>query len=193
MTKERLDMLIHPSPDSNYSILYQKDLVFRDLCKDSDLIELLNNEELVQKNASPEDYYFVNIFPFLKVPDIQSKVKNFICFEIKDTEDLAYNNAFLCRQLQFRVVSHEDDYRTPYMMARQDIMAALIDERFAWSDIFGDRLKKVHDTGKVAENGYYYRDMYYEMKPVNNLQFGHSANVMDHTGRTKYSVEESFN
>ena len=48
--------------------------------KDPDLLEVLHNKELEKINASPEDYRNINIFSYLKIPETQSIVKNFICF-----------------------------------------------------------------------------------------------------------------
>lgn len=192
MNEERLKMILHPSSDNNYSIIYAKNKIFKDLCKDSDIFELLNNTQLKEKEAVPEDYFYINIFPFLKIPETQSKVYNFICFEIDDLEDYVSNNVFMRRQIKFRVVSHKDDVRTPYGIPRQDLMAMLIDERMQWTEIFGSRLKKVYDAGKTSENGYYYRNMYYEQVTPNNLQYGLSENMLDYKGRRTYSIEDSF-
>lgn len=195
MTEERIECLLHPVPDGSYTIVHAKEKIFKDLCKDPDIFELLDNPVLKEKKALPEDYYYVNIFPFLKIPDTQSKVKNFICYEIDDLEDVSSNETKLRRQIKFRVVSHEQAVQTPYGVPRQDLLAMLINERMQWSELLGARMKKVYDAGKVSENGYYYRNMYYEQIVSNNIQFGHSENMLDWKGkgRNYYSLEDSFN
>lgn len=193
MTDERIERILHPVPDGSYSIVHAKELIFKDLCKDPDIFELLDNKELLEKNALPEDYYFVNIYPFLKIPDVQSKVKNFICYEIDDLEDYTANNVKIRRQVKIRVASHEQSVQTPYGVLRQDLLAMIIDERMQWANFLGAPMKKVYDAGKVAENGYYYRNMYYELAATNNLQYGASENILDWKGRNYYSLEDSFN
>ena len=192
MNEERIQRILGPTPDGYYSIVHAKKIIAADLCKDADIIELLNNTELQEKNAPPEDYLFKNIYPFLKVPDIQSTVKNFICFDIDDVGDLAYNNAFLHRQIKIRVMSHEQDVKTPWGVPRQDILAMMIEERMNWSDLLGIQMKKVYDSAKIAENGYYYRNMYFDQIRPDGLQFAHAENMLDYKGRSYYSVEDSF-
>ena len=81
MNQERIDRLFSCRNEQGFdSISYDKRKILEDLYKDSDIIEILNNKELQAVNACPEDYYNVNIYSFLKIPDAQSKVKNFICF-----------------------------------------------------------------------------------------------------------------
>lgn len=137
------------------------------LTEDSDLIATLNNEELAGKNG--DAYRFVNIYSFLKIPDTQSTVKNFICFDVNDIEQPRYTDGLMKKYLIFRTISHEDDVQTEYGIARQDLLAAIIKSKFDWSQVFGMHLEKVSDHGRVMENGYYYREFVYETTAANNL------------------------
>ena len=68
-------------------ILYAKRQIKEKLCKDLDIIKYLHNTELERVHADPEDYFNCNIYPFIRIPDTQDKVKNFICFSVDDIED----------------------------------------------------------------------------------------------------------
>lgn len=144
-----------------------KHKIMQMLTEDEDLISTLNNEELKGRNG--DAYRFINIFNFLKIPDTQSTVKNFVCFEVNDVEQPRYTDGLMKKYLVFRTVSHADDVQTDYGMARQDLLAAIIKNKFDWSQVFGMHLEKVQDYGKVTENGYYYREFIYETTTVNNL------------------------
>ena len=137
------------------------------LTEDADLISTLNNKEL--DGHKGDDYRFVNIFNFLKIPDTQSTVKNIVCFEVNDVEQPRYTNGLMKKYLVFRTVSHEDDVQTDYGMARQDLLALIIKNKFDWSQVFGMHIEKVQDYGKITENGYYYREFIYETIASNNL------------------------
>lgn len=141
--------------------------IMKMLTSDSDLIKILNNKEL--QGHSGDDYRFVNIFNFLKIPDTQSTVKNFVCFEVNDVEQSRYNECLIKKYIIFRTISHGDDVQTSYGMARQDLLALIIKNKFDWSKEFGMHLEKIQDYGKVTENGYYYREFIYETTTVNNL------------------------
>lgn len=126
-----------------------------------------NNEKIQMLNG--DAYRDVSIFNFLKIPEIQSTVKNYICFEVNDVEQPRYNNSLLIKNIIFRTVSHEEDYKTDWGIARQDLLAAIIQSGFDWTNVFGMHIEKVSDRGRVAENGYYYREFVYETTVPNNL------------------------
>lgn len=187
MTQERIERLFSCRSEQGFdSISYDKRKILEDLYKDSDIIEILNNKELQAVNACPEDYYNVNIYSFLKIPDAQSKVKNFICFEVNDTDIVDSNKIMSSKQIMFRTICHKDDVSTIWGIDRQDLLAALIKERFQWSNILGTQLIKTYDSGKVAENGYYYRNMYFEQTAPNDIQNRLKSNRLDKLGRDYY-------
>lgn len=119
------------------------------------------------KELNGDCYRDVNIFSFLKIPDVQSEVKNFICFEVDDVS-VPYDS-MIKKNITFRTISHLDDFKTDWGIARQDLLAAIIKNEFDWSNIFGMHLEKVYDKGRITENGYYYREFIYETIVPNNL------------------------
>lgn len=152
------------------------------LTDNQDILWTLHNEDLEELSFCRKDkhnkheqklngdlYRNVNIYSFLKIPEIQSKVKNFICFEVNDIEQPRYNDSLIVKNIIFRTVSHENDYITDWGIARQDLLAAIIQSVFDWSNIFGMHIEKISDRGRVAENGYYYREFVYEATTPNNL------------------------
>ena len=116
-----------------------------------------------------DTYRDVSIFNFLKIPEIQSTVKNYICFEVNDVEQPRYNKDLIIKNIIFRTVSHEDDYKTDWGIARHDLLAAIVQSEFDWTNAFGLHIEKIADRGKVADNGYYYREFVYETTIPNNL------------------------
>ena len=78
MNQERIDRLFSCRNEQGFdSISYDKRKILEDLYKDSDIIEILNNEELQAVNACPEDYYNVNIIKFVVY---EIFIKNKFCF-----------------------------------------------------------------------------------------------------------------
>ena len=187
MTDERVERLFTNRKEEGFdSICYSKQIILEDLYKDKDIFEILHNTELEKLNATPEDYHNVNIYSYLKIPDAQSTVKNFICFEVNDLEVTYSNKVMVTKQVIFRTVSHKDDVETIWGVDRQDLLAAIIKERFQWSNILGTQLVKTYDSGKVAENGYYYRNVYFQQITPNDLQSRLSSNRLDKLGREYY-------
>lgn len=187
MKQERLNRLLSCHEESGFdSISYSKQIILEDIYKDSDIFEVLHNKELESRNAPPEDYYNINVFSYLKIPDAQSTVKNFICFEVNDLEIAYPNKMMISKQIIFRTISHKDDVETLYGIDRQDLLAALIKERFQWSNVLGMQLIKTYDSGKVAENGYYYRNIYFQQRTPNDIQDRIMSNRLDKLGRDYY-------
>lgn len=157
--------------------------IMKMLTENQDVLWTLHNKELEEKYSyttkdetgneivmlNGDTYRDVSIFNFLKIPGIQSTVKNFICFEVNDVEQPRYNKDLIIKNIIFRTVSHDDDYITDWGIARQDLLALIIQSEFDWSNAFGLHIEKISDRGRVADNGYYYREFVYETTIPNNL------------------------
>lgn len=152
-----------------------KYLIMKILTEDQDILNTLHNKDL-EKNHTNDNgiingdaYRDVNIYSFLKIPDSQSTVKNFICFEVDDVEIPRYSEVLIKKNIIFRTISHDDDYQTDWGINRQDLLAMIIKSKFDWSNVFGMHLEKVYDKGRIAENGYYYREFIFETTTLNNM------------------------
>lgn len=160
---------ISDSYDDTERYKYQ---IMQMLTNNQDILWTLHNktfEKNIDTNGNLNgDYYRdVNIFSFLKVPGTQDEVKNFICFEVYDVS-VPYES-LIKKNISFRTITHENDFKTDWGIARQDLLAAIIKNEFDWSNVFGMHLEKVYDKGRIAENGYYYREFIYETTVPNNL------------------------
>lgn len=156
--------------------------IMKMLTENQDVLWTLHNKQLEENSYTTKDeegneiemlngdaYRDVSIFNFLKIPGTQSTVKNYICFEVNDVEQPRYNKDLIIKNIIFRTVSHEEDYKTDYGIARQDLLALIIQSEFDWSNAFGLHIEKIGDKGRIAENGYYYREFVYETTIPNNL------------------------
>ena len=145
------------------------------LIKNQDILKTLHNTDFEQEDKkingllNGDLYRDVNIFNYLKIPETQSVVKNFICFEVDDIEQVRYNEILITKQITFRTVAFEDDVKTDWGIARQDLLAMIIKNEFDWSNVFGMHISKVYDKGRISEDGYYYREIVYETTVANNL------------------------
>ena len=106
-------------------ILYAKRLIKERLCGDLDIIKYIHNEELERVGADSSDYFNTNIFPFIRIPGTQDKVKNFICFSVDDMEDSMRNEAMKEQYIQFVVFCHGDDIDTGLGISRHDLLGLI--------------------------------------------------------------------
>ena len=150
-----------------------KFLIMKMLTENQDVLKTLHNEELEKNKTNGlingDAYRNVNIFNFLKIPETQSVVKNYICFEVDDIEQVRYNEHLIIKNITFRTVSHGDDVITDWGIPRHDLLAMIIKSEFDWTNVFGMHLSKIYDRGRVSEDGYYYRELIYETTVPNNL------------------------
>lgn len=127
----------------------------------------MNNPELdMQHNG--DVYINHNIFNFLRVPEITSEAKTYICFEVDDIEIPNFQTSRMTRNIKIRTVSYKDESNTTCGIQRQDLLAMLIKNKFNWSNKFGLSVNTISNCGEILESGFYYREMIFNMTTVND-------------------------
>ena len=179
-SKRDLYNLYDTSKEESDDIIHDKRLIKKVLLSDYDIIKLLHNTDLEKQIENDEaditDYIYKNIFPFLYLPDAQDTVRNFVCFDVDDIGGIDYNNAEKRKQITFWCVSHKDDVKTQYDAERQDLLSYIILSLFNWSTMFGTTIKKVYNTFKIIDNGWYCREIKFQSIETNNLVNGMMGN-----------------
>lgn len=153
-------------------LIYAKSAIKQKICKDLDIIKYLHNEELERVGAEPEDYFNVNIFPFIRIPGTLDKVKNFVCFAVDDTEVDRYNDVIKSQTIQFVVFCYSDDVDTGIGIARHDLLGFFLRDDFNWSNLCGLQLKLVSNKESVTDTNYSCRTLKFEVTKPNMLQRG---------------------
>lgn len=153
-------------------IIRAKRLIRDRLCKDEDIIELLHNVELEKNEAPPDEYFRTNIFSYVRVPTIQDKVNNFICFSVDDMEDSYRNEAMKIQYVQFVIFCNAKDINTEYGIERHDLIGYIIRDLFNWSNLLGMQMKLIYNREGVTDTDFYTRTMKFECVTTNSLQRG---------------------
>lgn len=162
--------------DIQDDIIYAKNEIKRRLCQDADLIKYLHNSELERVHADPDDYYNVNIFPYIRIPGTQDKVQNYICFSVDDIEDSRFtdynNNVMKTQQVQFVIFCHEDDMSTDVGIERHDVLGYIIRDIFNWSNLIGLQLKLTVNKESVTDTHFSTRTLVFKSSKPNSLDNG---------------------
>ena len=66
-------------------IIEMKRLIKQKLISDTDILEALHNTDI--DIDSPDEFLDNNIYGFIRIPQTQDTVRNFICFTVDDVED----------------------------------------------------------------------------------------------------------
>lgn len=150
-----------------------KQQIKKKLLSDKYIIHVLNNKELEKTDAEPDDYFGVNILPFYILPDTQTKVDNFICFETSNEVKYSMNyNASVrkTQQITFTVLCNDkNDIDKETSLPRHDLLAALIQNMFNYEVFLGGRWILVSDRASVTDTHYLMRTLLFQQETDNNL------------------------
>ena len=141
-----------------------KHKVMKELTSNIDILRTLHNNNfesrLNSEHPNGDMYRNVNIFDYMKLPSLKDEIQNYICFEVSTMA--SYSNDFTAVNVVFRTVSHVNDMNTDWGIQRHDLLALIIKNQFDWTKVFGKTLIKVSDVGKIGEDDFYYREIWFK-------------------------------
>ena len=147
-------------------IISMKRLIKQKLISDPDILEALNADIEID---SPDEFLDYNIYDFIRIPQTQDTVRNFICFTVDDIEDDPYNSHMKIQQIRVLVICHLDDMKTPYAMSRHDLLGYLVRDVFNWTNEFGLQFKLFYNQEKTMDSDYYCRELKFKANKPNSL------------------------
>ena len=191
------------TPDDD-NIRY-KEKIHDALLSNAELLYALNNEELESElfdgdklNIDEEtgellgevDRYFgdnSNIRPYLFIPDTQTDVKHYVCYQVAFDELPRYPNIQKYTEITFNIFVNGKD-RTDKLtgIPRHDLIASIIREKFNWSNIFGMQTHLISSKESITDNNYLVRTLIFQITDVNSItytQLGEKASYINKIGR----------
>ena len=170
LTPEQKQYLIDLKKKPNEDDIRYKEIIKQKLLEDDILMWLLNNEELENDEAENDEYFGKNILPIFIIPDTQTDVQNFLCYEVSFDEEARYNPDIKYQNIIFYILCHEKNRIVEEIgAARQDLIAGLIIDKFNGCNYFGNQLKLVSDKPSVTDSKYTTRTLVFEQKTTNSL------------------------
>lgn len=167
MTVEEIEeFLCNIKYDENDDSVRIKQLIKENICHDPMIIHVLENPDLDED--TPDDYFGVNIFDYIRVPNTQSKVKNFVTYAVNIEEDIR-NDKMKVAYITFGIFCNEDSCDTKYGIARHDLLGYLIRKKFNWSNIFGTQVHLVYDKESVLDIDYSCHTLKFEFVVTNGI------------------------
>lgn len=154
-----------------------KEQIKRVLLNNRFIIHVLNNKELEENEAEPDEYFGENIRPFYMIPETQSETKNFLCYEISSDNRLApygsrtvYNSSSKILYITFYILCHQQDIiEKETGIARHDLLAALIQDQFNYTNYFGPKIQLVEDKPSTTDSNYATRTLVFQQIVDSNL------------------------
>lgn len=148
-----------------------KQQVKEQLLKNKYILHVLNNQELEETNAEPDKYFGVNILPYYQIAPTQTNVQNFICYTVGFREERRYSgDAVKILQLTFVILSDQKNIiDLDTYLNRTDLLGALIQDQFNWTNYFGRKVHVVRNEESVVDTSYACRTIIFEQDTDNNL------------------------
>ena len=119
------------------------------------------------------DRYFggtSNIRPYLFIPDTQTEVKHYICYQVAFDEMPRYQDTLKYTNITFTIFVHGNDrYDKLTGIPRHDLIASIIRERFNWSNIFGMQTHLVSSKESTTDNNYLVRTLVFQVIDTNGI------------------------
>ena len=177
------------TPDDD-NIKY-KDIIRKALLSCPELLYALNNKELESELFDDDgnllidkdtgellgevDRYFgdnSNIRPSLFIPDTQTTVNSYVCYQVMFDELPRYQNIYKYNEIIFNIFVNGKD-RTDKLtgIPRHDLIASIIRERFNWSSIFGMQSKLISSKESITDNDYVVRTLIFQIEDTNSIVY----------------------
>lgn len=192
------------NPDDD-NIKY-KNIIRKALLKCPELLYALNNKELeselfdedgnilIDENTGEllgeVDRYFgdnSNIRPSLFIPDTQTTVNSYVCYQVMFDELPRYNNTQKYTNIVFNIFVNGKD-RTDKLtgIPRHDLIASIIREKFNWSNIFGMQTHLISSKESTTDNNYLVRTLIFQTTDTNSITYtplGEKPSYINKLGR----------
>ena len=157
--------------------------------------ELFDNENLYMDEETGEllgdvDRYFGDnsyIRPSLFIPDTQTTVNSYVCYQVMFYELPRYQNIQKYTEITFNIFVNGKD-RTDKLtgIPRHDLIASIIREKFNWSNIFGMQTHLISSKESVTDNNYLVRTLIFQITDVNSITYtplGEKPSYINKLGR----------
>jgi len=169
--------MIRDIQNINDDIGSMKRQIKQKLISDTDILEALHNPNI--DIDSPDEFLDNNIFGFMRIPQTQDTVRNFICVAVDDIEEHQFNEVMKLQNLTFTVICHLSDMKTEYGIDRHDLLGYLIRDTFNWTNMFGLQFHLIYNKESILDGDYYCRTLKFEAIKPNQLNNARMDNPRD--------------
>ena len=187
--EELLDKLRAYANTPDDDNIWYKEKIHDALLNNAELLYALNNEELESELFDEDDNLLIdeetgellgevdryfgdnsNIRPYLFIPDTQTDVKHYVCYQVSFDEMPRYSTFHKYNEITFNIFVNGKD-RTDKLtgIPRHDLIASIIRERFNWSNIFGTQVHLVSSKESVTDNNYLVRTLIFQIIDTNSI------------------------
>ena len=170
--KEKIKQALMKSPELLYA-LHEEELETELYCEDGKGNLILNIDEETGELLGEVDRYFgesSNIRPYLFIPETQTEVKHYVCYQVMFDELPRYNDTQKYTQITFTIfVNGKDREDESTGLPRHDLIASIIREKFNWSNIFGMQTHIISSKESTTDNNFLVRTLIFQLVDTNGI------------------------
>lgn len=138
------------------------------------IIHVINDKELEDEvddeGTGIDEYFGTHILPYYIINPAQSASNTFICYEVCYDELDRYNSTVKKLSIIFYILcEHKTLKDVETGIPRHDLLAALIQDQFNYTNHFGSTIKLVSDVPSVVDRSYACRTLTFEQTTDNNV------------------------
>ncbi len=176
------------TPDDD--IVKYKNIIKKSLLNCPELLYSLNDTELEKELFDEDgnlliddkgnligevDRYFGDtslIRDALYIPDAQTKVKSYLCYEVGFDELPRYNDTYKYTEITFNIFVNGSDKTDKLTgISRHDLISSILREKFNWSSIFGFQTKLISNKPSITDNNYIVRTLIFQIFDTNGISY----------------------
>lgn len=140
------------------------------LLANDDIIHVLDNKELQEAEAENDEYFGINIRDSYIIPETQVDSQNYICFTVGYRDINRYNDLVKELHIIFYILCEQKNLKDRDTgIARHDLLGALIQNEFNYTNYFGRIIQLVQDEESITDNGYVTRVLTFTQTTDNNV------------------------
>lgn len=166
--KEIIKKALIKMPELLYA-LHEKDLESELFDDDGNI----NWDEETHEPLGEWDSYFgetANIRPFLFIPQTQTTVRNFLCYQVGFDELPRYSEEQKYTQITFTILVHgQDAIDKSTGIPRHDLIASILRARFNWTNTFGRQGKLISSKESMTDTNYVVRTLVFQITDTNGI------------------------
>ena len=173
--KKKIEKALIQNPALLYA-LHEEDLESELFDDDGNINWEWDEEHNEYKPLGEWDKYFTtgaldaNIRPYLFIPDTQTRVAHYICYQVGFDESPRYNDTLKYTNITFTIFVQGDDRIDKLTgIPRHDLIASIIRERFNWSNIFGMQTHLISSKESTTDNNYLVRTLIFQVVDTNGI------------------------
>jgi len=168
-----------------------KEIIKQKLLENDDIIHVLNNKKLEECEAENDAYFGINILDYYNIMPTQTNVQNFICYTVGyenmernfTSSSRRYNDLQRHLHVVFTILCEQKNIKEEGTgIARHDLLAALVQTTFNFTNFFGRKLLLISDEETVVDTSYVTRILTFSMDTDNNVtktQYGEQSRIIN--------------